>query len=745
VPNRFGTFGGVFTPSILTILGAIMFMRAGFVTAQAGILFALVILAVAKGITFLTGLSISAISTNTRVRGGGSYFLISRTLGPEFGGAIGLAMYLAQALSVPFYVLAFVEAVTRTFPALAPHFLLISLATVSILFVLVFVGADWTIRVQFLILAVLGLAIAAFLAGSATHFSLETFRANLRPTSEVPELASFTGRYGFWVLFAIYFPAVCGIDAGLNMSGDLKDPARSLPRGTLAAIGVGLAVYAAQILLVGGAHVRDADLFAEPSRAYSRLVEQAVFGAGFVVVAGVFAATISSALGSFLGGPRILQALARDRIVGALRPFARGAKKGDEPRRAIALSLVLAVVVLVWAGGGEGGAALNLIAAVVTMFFLYAYGMVNLAAFVESFGANPSFRPSFRFFHWAPALAGAIGCAVVAFLISPVAAAGAVLVVAFFYWHVRRRVLTAAFGDARRGFLYARLRNHLLALAELPEHAKNWRPTVLAFSGNPDARATLVRYAVWLAAGRGIVSLAEVLVGDFEELAPRRAAEEERLRKFVRERDIPALPEVAVLPDFADSLGVFLQTHSLGPVKPNLVLFGWPGESEHADRLFAALRTARALDMSAVVLRGRELPPLGGAPRRIDVWWRGEENGSLMLVLAHLLTTNWAWARARIRVLRAVKEEAGREPAGRALRELVRAGRIEAEVEVVVSERPFAETLAEHSSDATVTFLGFKLPEDAGAEAAHVRLASMTDPLSAVLFVSSTGEADLLA
>ena len=697
-------------------------------------------------LTFLTGLSISAISTNTRMRGGGSYFLISRTLGPEFGGAIGLTMYLAQALSVPFYVLAFVEALTRTFAIPHDYFLPISLGTGLLIWLLVGVGAAWAIRVQYLILAVLGLSIVAFLGGAVAHFSPETFAANLKPTWDVDGLRQFAGHYGFWMLLAIYFPAVTGIDAGLNMSGDLKEPARAIPRGTLAAIGVGFLVYGSQILLLGGSQPRGAWLFGdpaslEPSLPYTRMVEQALFGAGFLVVAGVFAATLSSALGSLLGGPRILQALSRDRIVGVLQPFAKGTVKGDEPQRATILTFAITAGVLVAAGNGEGGTALNLIAQVVTMFFLYAYGMVNLAAFVESFGANPSFRPTFRFFHWLPALAGALGCAAVAFLISPEAAVFAMVLIGLFYWHVRRRMFHNSFSDARRGFLYARVRNNLLALAALPEHARNWRPTVLAFSGNPKAREALVQYAVWLSAGRGIVTLAEILVGDFEKLAGLRKAEEERLEKFVRERRIPAFPEVTVLPDFGPSLCGFLQSHSIGPVKPTVAMFGWPAEAERAGRLMGALRTAQALDMSAVVLHGDDLPHIEvGA--RIDVWWRGEKNGELMLLLAHLLTTRWAGS--RLRILRAVREEAGREPAAKALRELAAAARIEAEVQVLVSEDPFPEVLRRHSTRTAVVFLGFNVPASEAAATFHAQMSKVLAAVPSALLVSATGETGLM-
>ncbi|MHC4830365.1 MAG: amino acid permease, partial [Planctomycetota bacterium] len=233
--NQFGTFGGVFTPSILTILGLILFMRANQILGNVGVLAAIAILLISKSITFLTSLSISAISTNMQVKGGGAYFLISRVLGPEFGGAIGIALFFALALSVPFYLLGFTEALVTTFPSLTPHFQKIAFAGLATFFVVAWVGASWAIKTQYVIMGILVSAILAFMIGSAQAFSLATFKANLYAAGP-GELKGLSGEtlipLSFWAAFAIYFPAVTGIDAGVNMSGDLKDPARSIPTGT---------------------------------------------------------------------------------------------------------------------------------------------------------------------------------------------------------------------------------------------------------------------------------------------------------------------------------------------------------------------------------------------------------------------------------------------------------------------------------------------------------------------------------
>ena len=196
-------------------------------------------------------------------------------------------------------------------------------------------------------------------------------------------------------------------------------------------------IYCLQILICGGAQTRLQLL----ESSFDTLREQALWGMGFFVVAGVFAATLSSALGSFLGAPRVIQAVAKDGVIKHLRFFQKGTPKGDEPRRALILTFGLALAIILIAGNNTQGEAFNVLASIVTMFFLYTYGLVNLAAFAESFAANPSFRPRFRYYHWTPSLVGALACAATAFLIEPVSAVSASIVLFVLYTYLRQKSL----------------------------------------------------------------------------------------------------------------------------------------------------------------------------------------------------------------------------------------------------------------------------------------------------------------
>jgi amino acid transporter len=736
IRHQFGTFAGVFTPSLLTILGVIMFLRMGFVIGHGGIRNALLILLLAEGIVILTAMSMAAIATNTRVRGGGAYFMISRVLGPEFGGAIGLALFCAQALSLPFYILGFTESLISSFPVLQPYYPLLALGSTAVLFGVNYISAAAAIRAQYVVMAILAASVISFLVGSLVLFDADTFAANWS-SSEL------SGRLGFWSLFAIFFPAVTGIMAGINMSGDLRHPARSLVRGTFSAVGVGALVYLLLIVLAGGSQDREGMIV----RPYQMLLANALLGTSFLVMGGVFAATLSSAFGSLLGAPRVLQALARDRIMPGVGVFAKGTLRGDEPRWAMWLTLAISASVILLAAGAEGGEGLNRVASVITMFFLCTYGMINLAAFVESVGKNPSFRPRFRMGHWSTSLLGALGCSAAMVLINATAAVVAVAVVAALYVLVSRQMYESAFGDARRGLLYALIARSLQRLRIATVHPKNWRPTLLVLSGNPATRQTLVRFGAWFEAGRGIMTAAVIIVGDFRQLAAKQKAVMARVERSLQDLEVTAFPEVVIASDFDEGFRLLLQAHSIGPLKPNTIVTGWPQSTERVAPFIRHLRDIQAFGRSILCIVGQSDFDQHGQrpPRCIDIWWRGQANGSLMLILAHLLTTNFEWKGTNIRLLRQVADQAGVVPAAAALREVARQGRVAAEVSVVVSDAPFAEVLREHSSNSGLLMLGLELPEEHDAEKFHQRYEAMLQGMPTTVLVQSNGEADLLA
>ena len=713
----------MFTPCTLTILGVIMFLRFGYCVGQAGVRHAIAVVLISKAITTLTALSLSAIATNTRPKGGGAYYLISRSLGVESGSAIGIVFFLAQAVSVAMYVIGFAEAVAAAAPGLdMPLWQIATIVNVGV-FVSVFVGAGWAIKLQYGILAILGASLVSFFVGSVPILDAGLLRQNMAP--------AYTDGQGFFSVFAVFFPAVTGIMAGANLSGDLRNPARSIPRGTLSAIGVTGLVYASLILCLAGAATLPA--LRGDGQALSRLSQWPM-----LITAGVLAATLSSALGSMMGAPRILQAFARDDVLKWTRVFAKGSGPADEPRHAIVLTFVIAEVAVV---SGD----LNALAPIITMFFLITYGMLNFATFSEAFTGNPSYRPRFRLAHWSLSLAGAVGCGVVMFLIDPLWALASVVVMATIHRLLARRQIRTHWGDVNSGSMYDRARRNLLRLEDEQYHPKNWRPTILALRPEAWENARLAVIAQWLTGGRGALSLGRLMVGSSHALLDRQDGQRRALRHFIRDERLSAFPVVVVAHDTVEGIRALLQCHGLGGLRPNTALVGWnPSvDAEHRRAFIEQCREVTRMGRSLLAVRCDESAddPWDVPVGTIDVWWSGGGNGSLMLLLAHLLTLNTEWRGRPIRLLRVIGAESGVEQAARHLSELAQASRIEARAEIVVAGK-VAEAIRETSANAALTFIGFS-PMSGAPRPFTETMEALAEGLHTVVFVHSEGGMEL--
>lgn len=723
-PTKFGTFGGVFTPSTLTILGVIMFLRFGLVVGEAGLIQAVMIVFAAKLITTLTALSVSGLATNTRVQGGGAYYLISRSLGVEFGGAIGVVFFLAQAISVALYVIGFTEAFQNLFPGLGLSARVIGTIVNVLVFACVYVGASWAIKVQYGILAILLLALGSFFVGAIPAATEATLRANLH--------SAYPAGDSVFVMFALFFPAVTGIMAGVNMSGDLQNPAKSIPRGTLAAIGFTSLVYLAMAIFFAAATPRAA-LLEKP------LVILEVAWSPLLINAGIFAATLSSALGSMMGAPRILQALARDEIFPRLRPLARGSGSLNEPRRATILTLVIAQVAIVF---GD----LNAIAPIITMFFMVTYGMINLACFYESATRNPSYRPSFKPSHWSTALLGAIGCVVAMLLLDPIWAVIGIGAMALLKWWISLKEIRAAWGNVRSGVAFEQARRALLKLEETRYHPKNWRPIVLALSGGAWRRNHLAKYGSWLTAGRGILILAHVMEDTGKETLERRDEEEGRLRKFIAGEELQAFPAVVLEPDLMSGVESLVECCGIGGIRPNTVLLGWAERPERRARFCRVLRRIDELGRSALIVycpddEKRLVTAPGGS---IDVWWQGGRNGALMLLLAHMLAQNPEWRNHPIRLVFAVSDPEQEATAREKLSRLMAAARVPAALEIVAGPNSSA-AMQDCSRSAAVVLKGFEPPDETDELPALDRMRAEIGDLRRVILVNSAGGHSLSA
>ena len=677
----FGTFQGVFTPSILTIIGVVMYLRFGWMLGNVGLATALFIVTIGNTITFLTGLSISALATNMRLKGGGAYFILSRALGLEAGAALGIPLALSQAVAVSFYVAGFAEAlIGADLPVVSgwdPR--VVGLVTLAVIAAVASLSADIALKTQYFIMAAIVASLVSFFLGGTPE------GLSAPPPESVP------APLGFWPVFAVFFPAVTGILSGLGMSGDLKDPARSIPRGTLAAIVTGYLVYMS-VPIVLDMMVPDSATLRSDTMILQKCARWQT-----PILLGVWAATLSSAIGSFLCAPRVLQALSRDRLIPSF--FGKGFGKADDPRLASLFCFGVAA-----AGIALGD--INVLAPVLTLFNLSTYGLLNLcAAFEEALG-NPTWRPSFRVKAWL-SFAGFAGCLAAMFMISPGWTFVALVCEAAIYWRVKRRALRARWGDMRTGIAAAIVRLALRHLEKISHVERNWRPNILAFVRLPIQHVGLVEWARKIAGGRSLVTIASVLP-DGVAGTPREQELRDSVARTIDKIGLEASVKLMSAPDGWEGMAEIVRSYGFGPVVPNTILMGMP-EPGHAG-LFAALLRQIVTERRNVIVLDDETAAADGP---LDIWWRGNNlNAGLMLALAVLVQRGVSDAPDRRLRMNMIVRRRTPDEARSVLAAFLEGARVKAETRIIESEgRNFTDIIREKSAGAALSFVGLRRPE----------------------------------
>ncbi len=635
-----GTFAGVFTPSVLTILGLILFLRLGYVVGNVGLIQSIAILVIATSVSVLTSLSLATAASNVRVGGGGVYFVISRILGVEFGGAVGLVLFVAMSVSVAFYSIGLAEAVASIAGlegAVAVR--LIATGCALVLLYLAWLGADWATRLQYLVMGLLALALVSFFIGAAGEMSASTVGDNLgAPATSV----------GFWEVFAIFFPAVTGFTQGVAMSGDLRTPSRSIVVGTFLAVGVSTVVYLGAMVALAGS---------EPLvglRVNTTTIMGDLSVLQWTAAAGVIAATLSSAMASLLGAPRVLQRIGEDRIVPPLRPFAKGVGPMHNPRRAVLASAGIAFVTIM---AGD----INTIAPVISMFFLASYGLINYATYFEARAGSTSFRPRFGWYHPRVSLAGAVACALVALAISPVAGAVAGIVLWGIYVYLSRQEVPERWSDSMHAHHYAQARRHLFALGREYVGRRDWRPVLLVFvPTSTEGRGRMLRMATWMEGDTGLTTAVRVIEGSGPVLRAQTREVGASLEAEIEALGLQAFARTVLATDLRAGVQAIIQAHGMGSVRPNTVVFGWAGLEhsalEERHRYGEILQECVRFATNVVVVdtsdeRWNRLTETPAQDRVIRVWWPDDQTGQLMTLLAWLCTRSPEWSSASLEVV----------------------------------------------------------------------------------------------
>lgn len=679
--KKLGTFIGVFIPTILMVFGVIIFLRMGWIVGQ-GFSSSLMIITLATFITLITALSLASISTNIEVGKGGVYYLLSRSLGIEVGSAVGIPLYFKQCLSIAFCVIGFAESLHD----LVPEWPItnIGITTLLSLTFLAYFSLNGALKVQVAIFIAIAASLTSLFMGSG-----ESLPQNMGDTNF--ETASF------WTVFAIFFPAMTGIESSVSLSGDLRNPGKSLPLGTISALIVAYAIY---MLIAYFLHIHVAQelLISNP------FIVQAVAKIPSLIVIGIWGATISSALGGLLGAPRTLQALAED---GALPSFfAKSFGSSNEPRMA---TLFTALVSLT----GIYFGSVNIIAPLLTMICLICYGVLNFSAGLETLMDNPSWRPRFRV-HWTISFFGAGLCFIAMMMLAPGSAMIASILVFSIYTIAKRRQLRNSWDDIRDGILlfFSRFAIYRLALSD--SISKSWRPHFLVFARSTEG--ALLHFSQAITQGKGFITMASFVTTPLKNEAEKRMIQNDLVKKL-QEQNIQALVQVDYAKKVFASMHRMIENYGIGPLSPNTIVCG-SHNIDDLENLASVIYKAHQRQCNMVIINSENESLESKIPTGdIHVWWHPSHkgNGEFMLVLAYMLTRNPEWKKAKICLKAFVPCETMRQQAIADYENLSQEKRIPLQIDVLVSPQPSQEYLkyvSTFSSDAGLIFLSLAPPAE---------------------------------
>lgn len=585
--EKLGTFDGVFIPTTLNVLSILMFLRFGFIIGQAGFLGTIAMLIIAYTINVLTTLSISAIATNGVVRGGGAYYMISRSLGPEFGGSIGVVFYIGQVLNAGLNVVGFCVPLISNFGkesgAIAKilpesYWWTFVYETLLLFFCtfICFVGPSLFARSSKLLFIVLIVATASVPLSALvvrpyldekfnawyTGPSWNTFMDNMMPRFTKGAAGSeIKGRENFQDLFGILFPATAGIFAGSSMSGDLKTPSKSIPRGTLNGIWLTIVLYFFVVLAIAGCVSREL-LYRDVEIIRNSNLSP------ILVILGEFATTLFSSLMGIIGAAKLLQAISRDMILPYISVFGKGTIKDDNPLLAIFATYLLTQCTVLL--------DINKIAIYITMAFLMTFVVTNVACFLLDISSAPNFRPSFRYFNATTAFAGTVLSVTTMALADRWAAVVMVALGIVLFGLIHFYSPPKPWGDVSQTLIYHQVRKYLLRLRD--DHVKYWRPQILLLVDDPRTTWSLIKFCNHLKKG-GLFILGHVIVAkDFHQVIPELRAQRIAWTKLRDACNIKAFVQVNANEDIVWGVRNVFLASGLGGMRPNITVLGFYDE-----------------------------------------------------------------------------------------------------------------------------------------------------------------------
>lgn len=686
---KFGTFLGVYIPCILMLFGVIIFLRLSWIVGQVGLLTSLIIITSATLIALITCISMAAISTNIDIGKGGVYYMLSRSLGIEVGSAIGIPLYLKQSLTIAFCVIGFAESLNDLIPSWPVQ--TIGCITLATLTILAYTSVKGALKVQVGIFIAIIASLISFFTGSEV--------APMLPGTAFIDSAP---PVGFWAVFALFFPAMTGVESSVSLSGDLKNPSKSLPIGTITAILSAYIIYVG-ITLFLVYHVPMDRLAQDP------LIMQDLASIPSLIIVGIWGATLSSALGGLLAAPRTLQAIADDGIIPEF--FGRTFGSTEEPRIA-----TLATCLIAFAGIYFG--SVNIIAPLLAMICLICYAVLNLSAGIETLMSNPSWRPRFSV-HWSISLLGALACLIAMLMIDAGSSLISLSIIALIYSYVKKRQLKTSWEDIREGILLFFSR---LAIYQLPygSHlSKSWRPHFLIFTKSSEKHSkSLLKFSESISHSKGFLTIASFISKGSKTLESQKEISK-AMTKQLKDNNINAFVQIKEANKITVGMSHMIENYGLGPLTPNTIVFGGIKKEDEPIDFIDVIHSAIKRHYNIVIMNDEKEISEENKKTSMDihVWWDElhQQNSEFMLILASMLQRNPLLKKTRICLKSIVSNEFSRQDKLEQFQKLSIEKRLPLDIEVLVSPNPETDRLdlvKKFSSNAEVVLISLNPPPD---------------------------------
>lgn len=725
---NFGT-APVFFTAISTILGAVMFLRFGYAVGSVGLIGTIGIIIFAHMVTIPTAMAIAEIATNQKVEGGGEYYIISRSFGINVGAAIGIALYLSQAVSVAFYIIAFAEAFGPLIDYLQATFdigiidkRLISIPSVILLSVLIIKkGADLGMKALYAVVAVLFVSLIMFFVGSTEYQETLT---------DFDWYATVSNPDDFFMVFAIVFPAFTGMTAGVGLSGDLKDPKKSIPYGTLLATISGMIIYVFIAYKMASAAHPD-DLVG------NQLIMMDIAIWGPIIPIGLACATISSALGSILVAPRTLQALAGDKVFPVMKINAYLSKGKPGTNDPINSTIITSIIALVFVGIGD----VNVVAEIISMFFMITYGSLCLISFLQHFAADPSYRPSFKS-KWPISLIGALLCVYLMFKMNAQYAIISIIMMTLIYIFITQTSKSKE-GLAKifQGVIFQVSRQLQVFLQKVEKGEENWRPSIICISQDFFKRPSAFLLMKWLSHRYGFGTYIHYINGYLSTDTHEKSKEElHRLLKATGISKSNVYVDTLISPSFTSAVAQSMQLPSVSGKEINMILFEYAkNEPENLNHIIDNFTMVKAADFDICLLGSSDKE--FGFMHDIHIWLTPSDinNSSLMILIGYIIMGHRDWRDAEIKIF-AVVSKAELSSKEENLVSLIKAGRLPISpnnIKLIQHEENvnIKNIVNERSQDADLTILGFR--EEAIKQLEH-NLFDGYDDIGNILFINSS-------